>query len=796
VRGRGRWRRLLLGLAVAAGLLGAVRVWPRPPLLAAFPASVAVQARGGELLRLTLAADGRYRLPVRLDAVSPQLVEAILWHEDRFFFLHPGVNPWALLRGALRTYGVGDRRVGGSTLTMQLARRLYGIESRRLSGKLLQVLRALELEAKYGKREILEAWLNLAPYGGNVEGVGAASLIYFRRPAATVTLAEALTLAVVPQSPARRAPRPGNAALEAARIQLAADWDRTRGAGAAGETATALPLRIQAAADLPFLAPHAVQGLLAAQASVGSAAPATAVIRSTLDLPLQRRLETLLRAHVERERRVGIDNAAALLVDLRDMSVVASVGSASFFDAAIQGQNDGTRARRSPGSTLKPFIYALAIDQGLVHPRSMLRDTPRAFGAQSPENFDGEFAGPLSVQDALLRSRNVPAVAVGLRLARPGFHAFLRSAGVARLEPESHYGLALYLGGPELTMRELATLYAALAHGGVLRPLRDRLDTPASAPAPGPGVRLFSEGASFMTLDMLGQQQRPSDAFLGGAVRGQGPLYWKTGTSTAFRDAWTAGVFDHYVLVVWLGSFDGRPNPALVGVQVAAPLWLQVVDALRATRGRGQTAATDRPDLMLRPPDAVRRVEVCADSGDLPNEWCPRRASTWYLPGVSPIRVSTLHRAVWVDPRTGRQACPGVDPATLRREVHEFWPSDLLELYARAGLPRRPPPPLDPSCALAQADADAGVAPEILSPVTGVSYLMRPGGERNRIELRAVSDAGVRALYWFVDDAFIGSSRSDATLEWEPRSPGRHFVRAVDEAGRATGRAVQVEWAE
>lgn len=783
-----RLRRGLVALAALAAVLAAVRLWPRPPLLAGFPSSVAVEARGGELLRLTRAADGAYRLPVRLDAVAPQFVEAILWHEDRWFRWHPGVNPWSLLRGAARTYAGGDRRVGGSTITMQLARRLYGIDSRRVPGKLLQVLRALELEAKYPKREILEAWLNLAPYGGNVEGIGAASLVYFGRPPSRLTLGEALTLAVVPQSPARRAPREGNAELLDARGTLAAAWRRSRGGDAAGEAARELPLRIRRPAELPFRAPHAAQALAAAAQRDGGGP----VVRSTIDLALQRRVEAVLRAHVDRNRRVGVDNAAALLVDLRDLSVVASVGSASFFDDAIQGQVDGTRARRSPGSALKPFVYGLAIDQGLLQPMTVLRDTPQAFGARSPENFDGEFAGPLSAQDALVRSRNVPAVAVGLQLREPGFHAFLRTAGVGRLAPAAHYGLALYLGGPELTMREVAALYAMLANGGVLRPLRDRLDDPA----PADGTRLLSEAAAFVTLDMLAQQPRPDAAFVGGAVREAGPVYWKTGTSNGFRDAWTAGVFDHYVLVVWLGSFDGRPNPALVGIQVAAPLWMQIADALRATRPRGGAAPLDRPPSMLRPPAGVRRIEVCADSGDLPNEWCPRTVPTWYLPGVSPIRVSTLHRAVWVDPRTGLQACPGADPAGLRREVHEYWPTELLELFRRAGLPRRAPPALDPRCAAARADVDPGAPPLILSPTAGATYVLRPGGGRDRLALRASHDSGVRALYWFVDDAFIGASRSGEPLEWTPPVAGRHFLRVVDEAGRSAGRAIDVEWGD
>ncbi|MFO1427940.1 MAG: penicillin-binding protein 1C [Steroidobacteraceae bacterium] len=795
--------RLHIALFAAAGLLLALlalRLWPHEPLLARFPASTAVYSSDGELLRLTLAADGRYRLPVPLEEISPRLIEAVLWHEDRWFSVHPGINPLALLRGATRTYLRGDRRVGGSTLTMQLARRLWNIDSRRVPGKLVQLLRALQLEAQYSKREILEAYLNLAPYGGNVEGVGAASLVYFRRRAADLGFAEAFTLAVVPQSPAARLPRPGNAALLAASRGLFASWRAAHGASVAEQAAMELPLRLLRPADLPFSAPHQVQALLDANTD------GSAEIVATLELRRQWLLERIVRGYVARQRRIGVTNAAALLVDARELRVLASVGSADFLDAAIGGQNDGTRMRRSPGSALKPFIYALAMDQGLLHPATVLKDTPQAFGAQAPENFDGEFVGPLTVQQALVRSRNVPAVATGLQLSSPGFHAFLREAGVGRLQAESHYGLALYLGGPEVTMRELAALYAMLANGGVLQPLRDRLDastptptptpTPtAHAPAPAPGPRLLSEGASWMTLDMLAQQPRPQQGYTSGAVRSAGPVYWKTGTSTGFRDAWSAAVFDDYVLVVWIGNFDGRPNPAFVGAQVAAPLLFEIVDGLRATRRHvpGGAPPPERPAFMLRPPASLRRVEVCAASGDLPNEWCPRTVPTWYLPGISPIRVSTLHRAVWVDTRSGLQACQGTPARFLRREVHEFWSSDLLALFARAGLPRRAPPALDPRCTAQLAERGAaGRPPQIESPRSGVRYVLREGPQAVPLQLRAASDADASELFWFADGVFLGRVRAGSAFEWRPPAAGDYLLRVLDDAGRAASRAVHV----
>lgn len=805
----------LAACGVALLGLSALRLAPREPLLARHPASTAVYDRNGTLLRLTLAADGRYRLPVPLDAIEPRLVEAVLLHEDQHFFLHPGINPFAMLRGGWHTFVLRDRRLGASTITMQLARRIHGLESRTPGGKLAQLWHALALEARYSKREILEAYLNLVPYGGNVEGVGAASLVYFRHDAARLTLAEALALAVVPQSPARRRPSPGNAALEAARAGLYARWRERHAVSATDAAALAAPLAVASPRELPFAAPHAVQALLARPASAERTR-----LDTTLDLRIQRLLERQLRGCVARQRRFGVTNAAALLVDVRDLAVVASVGSVDFADAAIAGQVDGTRARRSPGSALKPFIYGLAFDQGLLHPMTVLKDSPQAFGAQSPENFDGEFAGPLTAQEALVRSRNVPAVAVGLQLRTPGLHQFLLEAGVGELADARHYGLALYLGGAEVTMRELAALYAMLANGGRWAPLRDEAAAPgdtaagarraggaavtlgAGAHAPkadATGRRLLSEPAAWVTLDMLASNPRPAQAYANGAIRMRGPVYWKTGTSTGFRDAWTAGVFDHYVLVVWVGNFDGRPNPAFVGVQVAAPLFFEMVDALRAGR---EPVAPDRPPFMLRPPAELRRVEVCAASGDLPNAWCPQRVATWYLPGVSPIRVSSLHRALRVDRRSGLLACDDAPEAEVRLEVFEAWSSDMLELFARAGLPRRRLPAPDPRCAngtpatLAALDRAGAHAPRITSPLDGVAYLLRDaeaGADAAQpLALRADSDAEAQSLYWFVDDAFVGRAERGSGLEWRPRAPGRYQVRVVDDAGRAARRELVV----
>ena len=769
---------LLLAALVA---LVAVRLWPRPPLSAAVPQSVAVLDRNGQLLRLVLAADERYRLWTPLAEISPTLVEAVLLHEDAWFRWHPGVNPISLARGALSTYG-GGARVGGSTLSMQLARLRWKLDTRHPRGKLVQVLRALQLEACHGKDEILEAYLNLAPYGGNIEGVGAASRVYFRKPPAQLTLPEALTLAVLPQAPSRRgrlrrdaragASYPG-AGLEAARTRLHARWRDTYSADPAQDALMRIPLRLHAARELPFRAPHLVERVLSDRDYGADSGPE---LRTTLDLRLQRLVEERVRSHLRRAGERGIRNAAVLLVDTRDMGVRALVGSADYFDAGIHGQVNASAAKRSPGSTLKPFIYALGLDQGVLHPATVLRDVPTAFGPYTPENFDGRFLGPVTAADALVRSRNIPAVTVAAQLTRPSFYEFLRRAGVSRMQSERHYGLALVLGGGEASMEELARMYAMLGNDGRLRALRWRADAPLED-----GASLISPEAAFITRDMLLATPRPD----GVQDFGQRfPVAWKTGTSWGFRDAWSVGLVGPYALVVWLGNFDGAGLPALVGVEAAAPLFFDVVDGLRAAR-------VDLAEPRRQWPLALKRVEVCRASGDLPNAWCPERGETWFIPGKSPIRLSRVHRAVPVDTATGQLACGPFDPARMRMQVFEYWPSDLARVFAQAGIPRQRPPAGD--CG----QDWLGSPLQITSPFRATRYALRLSHpEQAQLSLSATVDADVSRVYWFAGDSYLGASAPGAALAWTPPRAGRFRLSAVDDRGREDSREVEVTLAQ
>lgn len=758
----------VLGAVCLVAVLGWIFL-PKPPLLDGIPFSRQVFDRRHELLRVTLTSDEKYRIYTPLSEISPELIRATLLHEDRYYNRHPGVNLVPIARSAWSLITSGKAHAGASTITMQLARLRYGIRSRTLQGKLLQMYRALQVERHYSKRQILEAYFNLAPYGRNIEGAGAAGLLYFGKPPAQLSLHESVILSVIPQSPTRRALYSGrdNPALTAAQNRLFEQM----APGSGGEA-----FRARALSSRPCLAPHFTRRVLRNGGGQRE-------ILTTLDLALQRTMERRVRDYLASRRELGIQNTAAILVDTSTMEILADIGSANFFDKAIRGQVDGTRGKRSPGSTLKPFIYALAMDQGLIHPLSLLVDAPHRFAGYNPENFDREFAGPIRATDALVRSRNIPAIALASQLAHPRFYEWLKTAGIDLPHGESFYGLTLALGGEEVTLEDLARLYGALANDGKLRPLRRTLPY-----QPAPETRLFSPESAFLTLEMLKTNGRVSP----GAENAEEPVYWKTGTSNGFRDAWTVAIFGHYLAAVWIGNFDGRANPAFVGRSCAAPLAFQIIDSLRANQGL-------RWEPRQPPPGAnLRKMEFCAVSGQLPLEGCKDRVTGWFIPGITPISTCSIHREVLVDAETGLRVAEDDGTRTLKREVYEFWPSNLLELFDRAGLPRRLPPPFLPGCGPESIAANAikGRALRIVSPQPGQSYAIRAGGDdRRKLALKADADSGVARIYWFADKQFLGVSASGEAFPWKP-GPGRCNVTAVDDHGRSDSVPVLIQTVE
>lgn len=547
---------LVAGGAVAFGLW--IRAQPPLPRADTLTYSIEVVDRGGRLLRPYVTGEGRWRLKAELDDVDPRYLDMLIAYEDKRFRSHVGIDPLALIRAAWQLALHGEIVSGASTITMQVARLLEPRTERTLTAKLRQMMRAVELERAMIKDDILALYLSLAPYGGNLEGVRAASLAYFGKEPKRLTRAEAALLVALPQSPEARRPDRSPARARRARDRVldrvAADIGIPSDEVAAAKT-DKVPAQRKA---MPALAPHAAD-----QAVI--AAPDVRRHELTIDARLQRALETLAR---ERAVSFGAEISVAIIaVDHASGEVLARVASPDYFDKHRAGQVDLTHALRSPGSALKPFIYGLAFEDGLAHPETLIDDRPARYGNYAPENFDLTFQGTVPVRKALQLSLNVPAVALLDRVGAARLTARLSQAGGGMVFPKGEVpGLAMGLGGVGVTLSDLTMLYAGLARQGMTVPLVERKALAALARPP---RRLLDPVAAWYVGNVLIGTPPPSNA-------ARNRIAFKTGTSYGYRDAWAVGFDGRRTVGVWVGRPDGAPVPGILGRTAAAPILFDV----------------------------------------------------------------------------------------------------------------------------------------------------------------------------------------------------------------------------
>ena len=557
---KSRARRVFAIVAVIACVIaGAFAGWVASlgplPLDKAREVSTTIVDRNGKLLRAYAMADGRWRLPVDAkSSVDPTYLKLLLGYEDQRFFTHHGVDPLALGRAAFQLVTRGHIVSGGSTISMQLARLMEPRRQRSLHSKVRQIVRAIELERQLSKDEILNLYLALAPYGGNLEGIRAASIAYFGKEPKRLSLAESALLVALPQSPETRRVDRYPEAARAARdrvLDRMVEENRVSVEDAKQAKATPVPTLRK---PMPILAPHAADQALATVKD-------TSVIKLTLDSNLQRVLEPLAR-----DRAIALGpgiSVGIVVVDNESGDVLARVGSADYFDETRAGQVDITRAVRSPGSTLKPFIYGLAFEDGFVHPESLIDDRPIRFGSYAPENFDMTFQGTVPVRKALQLSLNVPAIALLDRVGSSRLSSRLRQAGINLVLPKDEVpGLAMGLGGVGITLQDLVQLYAGLASLGTTRPLREVM---VGKDEHRETLRLLDQIAAWQVGNVLLGTPPPENA-------ARNRIAFKTGTSYGYRDAWSVGFDRRITIGVWVGRPDGAPVPGLIGRTAAAPI--------------------------------------------------------------------------------------------------------------------------------------------------------------------------------------------------------------------------------
>ena len=752
-------------LALCALLWLADRIWPLP--LPRDDQARVVLAEDGTPLWRFADANGVWRYPVQVSEVSPLYLDALLTYEDRWFFQHPGVNPLALGRAAWQNLSGGRVLSGGSTLSMQVAR-LLDPHERTLPGKLRQLWRTAQLEWHLSKPQILELYLNRAPFGGTLQGVAAASWAYLGKSPQQLTRSEAALLAVLPQAPSRlrpdRHPQRAQVARDKVLRRLAEYrvWPQTAVSEALQEPLLLAP-RLE-----PSLAP-----LLARRLNRPGSPP---LIRTTIDVGLQRRLEDLLLGW--RARLPDHTSAAVVVVETENMAVRAYLGSVDINDARRFGHVDMITAMRSPGSTLKPFLYGMAMDAGLIHSESLLQDVPRRFGDYRPGNFSQGFSGPVSASAALVTSLNLPAVQLLEAYGPKRFAADMRNGGVplglpALAEPN----LALILGGAGSRLEDLVSGYSALAREGRSANLRLQPDDALRE------RRMLSPGAAWVIRRILSGQARPDRDPTAELVQ-RPQLAWKTGTSYGFRDALAIGVGPRYLIGVWIGRPDGTPVPGQFGLASAAPLMLQVHDVLsNRDSQRGIVAPVQAV------PGSVGVAAICWPLGqpmnkDDPN--CRRQRFAWTLDRTTPPTLLAadqplgvgLRETIRVNPqglRVGPQCADG-----QQREV-ALWPAPLEPWLPRverrearmpAASTQCPPPPLNT------------LTPLSIVGVRDGDRLRRPAASQAVLRLALSALGGDGRRWWFINGAPIGNSAQPEVFNTPLEQPGRYELSVLDESGQ------------
>jgi len=759
-----RWALGCVVLVVALLWL-ADRIWPLP--LPQDDLARVVLAEDGTPLWRFADANGVWRYPVHTSEVSPYYLDALLTYEDRWFYQHPGVNPLALVRATWQNLSGARVVSGGSTLSMQVAR-LLDPHSRTLHGKLRQLWRTAQLEWHLSKDEILNLYLNRAPFGGTLQGVAAASWAYLGKSPSQLTHAEAALLAVLPQAPSRlrpdRHPQRAQEARDKVLRRLAEFqvWPQS-----AVDEALEEPLLLAPRLE-PSLAP-----LLARRLNRPDSPP---LIRTTLDATLQRRLEDLLLGW--RARLPEHTSAAILVVEEESMAVRAYLGSVDINDTKRFGHVDMISALRSPGSTLKPFLYGMALDDGLIHSESLLQDVPRRYGDYRPGNFSMGFTGAVPASTALSSSLNLPAVQLLEAYGPKRFAAQMRIGGVPLALPAlAEPNLALILGGAGSRLEDLVSGYSALARDGKSATLRLQPDD-ALRERP-----LLSPGAAWIVRRILSGQARPDRDPRAELVQ-RPVLAWKTGTSYGFRDAWAIGVGPRYLIGVWIGRPDGTPVPGQFGLASAAPLMLQVHDVLTNRDSQRGISAPVRPV-----PANIGVAAICWPLGQPmsrsdPN--CRRQRFAWTLDNTTPPTLQALDQplsvglmeSIWVNTKGLRvdAHCPGATSKSIA-----LWPAPLEPWLPRVERREARIPPADPDC---PPPALAASSPLSIVGVREGDQLRLPAASQQALRLNISALGGSGRRWWFLNGAPLGDSANQDSINASFERLGRYQLSVLDEAGQ------------
>lgn len=747
------------------------------------PRATLLKASNGRLLSASIASDWQWRFP-EADSVPYKFRMALMLYEDQYFYIHPGFNPVSIVRAAAQNISRGSIVSGASTITMQVVRLSRG-RDRTILEKIIEIILAFRVELAYSKSEILRKYASNAPFGGNIVGLEAASYRYFGRPARLLTWAESCNLAVLPNSPSLVYPGKNQSKLKKKRDRL---LKKLFEKGIIDEATYELS-KNELLPGKPKPLPQHARHLLARLMKSGYKGES---VRTTLDYDLQIQCERIINFRVSHLERSKIRNAAALVAEVETGAIVAYVGNASLEPVNLYGRRvDVVDAPRSPGSLLKPFLYAAALDEGEILPKSLAIDIPTYIGGFSPKNFIDNYDGAVPADEALARSLNVPAARLLRSYGVDKFHYILNKIGFSTVDkPPSHYGLALILGGVEVRLLEVCSAYSKMARilkhyisldGEKRYDRRDMFDLTyfpenvvSREPEGNSDKQVFGAASIWLTFEAMKRVERPDEESSWELYSSSRRVAWKTGTSYGFRDAWAAGVTPRYCAGVWTGNADGEGRPGLTGVGVAAPILFEIFSLL------------PQSPRFAPPYEDLEYAEVCAKSGFLAHEHCAEIDSA-YIPRAGLQSPPCPYCKTFNLDSSGKYLVDG-SCYQVSKMTHEkrFVLPPAMEYYYKMKDPSyREVPEPHPDCL----DSDVFPQLELFYPVEGGKiYIPRTrSGERGKIVFRAAHRDPDQTLYWHVDDIYLGSTSGIHNVALSPK-PGWRKLVVVDGDGRSIER--------
>src|SRR5579863_194898 len=719
----------------------------------------------GEVIHAFLTRDQQWRMKTDLTEISPLLRKTIIEKEDRYFYYHPGVNPIAMLRALGGNILHGRRTSGASTITMQVARALEP-KRRTYWNKLVEVFRAFQLEWTYSKDQILQLYLNKVPYGGNIQGVKAASLLYFGKDPDHLSLAEITALSVIPN-------RPSSLVIGRHDDEIVAERNKWLKRWAAAGVFT--PKEIEDALAEPLTAKRGVVPKLVPQLALKLKKSGRQVIHTTIDLNTQLKIEKLVKDYSRTLTLKNIRNAAVIVLDNRTHRVISYVGSADFYDSADGGQVNGATAIRQPGSTLKPLLYGLCIDGGLLTPKMTITDVPVNYQGYAPENYDRKFNGYVTMDYALGHSLNIPAVKSLRALGKDVLIRNLSACGFQQVEKDRNkLGLSMILGGCGATLEELTGMYSIFANEGKwVRPIYSMADSATQ------GERVLSPAATFMIDDILSKVTRPDFPVNWTSTVHLPKIAWKTGTSYGRRDAWSIGYNKRYTVGIWVGNFSGIGIPELSGANVATPLLFTVFNTIDYD---------DDESWFSQPADCDIRM-VCTETGLPPSDFCTHLVTDYFIPLVSPSRKCDNVQELFVSPDEKVSYCRACLPESgYKKKLYKVVPPEMREYYDLNKIAYVAIPPHNPMCEKMFKEG----GPVVISPANGSEYLInRKDPEPLQLRCRVGNDVG--KVFWYINDRFYKAGDAGTRQFFIPQE-GPVKISCTDDKGRNRNVWIRVKY--